>query len=164
MHPSTDASPDSAANEPRLTYEAANKIIQKLSPDMVENIFKFISGEEVMRTSDIARILSYLRCKEIIHARRVSKKWRDAAKMTVPKSEFVVDSVRSFNAMRVMTTALPNLQRLELSELGRGHKYCCGEDPDEAIAQLKEPTILPMISTSYQTSQGCKALKFMMHL
>eukprot|EP00985_Skeletonema_marinoi_P020634 scaffold12330_cov83-Skeletonema_marinoi.AAC.13 len=134
MHPSTDASPDIAANEPHLSYEAANKIVKKLSPDMVENIFKFISGEEVMRATDIARILSYLGCEEIIRARRVSKKWRDAAKMTVPTSEFVVDSVRSFNTMRVMTTALPNLQRLKLSELGRGHKYCDGEDPDEAIA------------------------------
>mmetsp|Transcript_4740 Transcript_4740/g.7193 ORF Transcript_4740/g.7193 Transcript_4740/m.7193 type:complete len:463 (+) Transcript_4740:242-1630(+) len=134
MHPSTDASPDSAANEPRLTFEAANKIVKKLSPDMVDSIFKFISGEEVMRTTDVARILSYLGCKEIVRARRVSKKWRDAAKMTVPTSEFVVNSVRSFNTMRVMTAALPNLQQLSIYALGDGHKYCDGEDPDEAIA------------------------------
>eukprot|EP00985_Skeletonema_marinoi_P020648 scaffold12330_cov83-Skeletonema_marinoi.AAC.27 len=137
MHPSTDASPDSAANEPRLTYETASKIVKKLSPDMVENIFKFISGEEVMRTSDIARILSYLGCEEIMRARRVSKKWRDAAMMTVPKSEFVVDSVRSFDAMRVMTTALPNLQQLALHDLGDGD-YCDGENLDEEWATLTD--------------------------
>jgi hypothetical protein len=136
MHPSTDSSPDSAANEPHLTYEAANKIVKQLSPDMVENIFKFISGEEVMRTNDIARILSYLGFKEIMSARRVSKKWRDAAKMTVPTSEFVVNSVRSFNTMRVMTTALPNLQQLKIRDVGGGHKYIDGDDPFEAGTEV----------------------------
>eukprot|EP00984_Skeletonema_dohrnii_P034510 scaffold33581_cov220-Skeletonema_dohrnii-CCMP3373.AAC.2 len=133
MHPSTDASPDSAANEPRLTYETASKIVKKLSPDMVDNIFKFISGEEVMRASDIARILSYLGCEEIMSARGVSKKWRDAAMMTVPKSEFVVDSVGSFNAMRVMTTALPNLQQLNIRDVDGGNTYIDGEDPYDNI-------------------------------
>eukprot|EP00984_Skeletonema_dohrnii_P025871 scaffold15094_cov223-Skeletonema_dohrnii-CCMP3373.AAC.1 len=131
MHPSTDASPDSAANEPRLTYAAANKIIKKLSPDMVENIFKFISGEEVMRATDIARILSYLGWKDIMRA-RVSKKWRDAVEMTLPTSEFAVDSVRSYNAMNAMAGGLlSNLQQLSICALGDGHKYCDGEDPFE---------------------------------
>eukprot|EP00984_Skeletonema_dohrnii_P032399 scaffold26504_cov228-Skeletonema_dohrnii-CCMP3373.AAC.6 len=131
MHPSADPS-DCTANKPHLTYAAANKIIKQLSPDMVDNIFKFISGEEVMRTSDIARILSYFGCKEIMRARRVSKKWRDAAEMTLPTSEFVVDSVESYNAMDAMAGGLlSNLEHLTLRNLCPGNKYIDGEDPDE---------------------------------
>jgi hypothetical protein len=48
-------------------------------------------------------------------------------------SYFKVDSVTGYNAMSVMTRALPNLQRLSLWGLGRGHKYCEGEDPRRAI-------------------------------
>jgi hypothetical protein len=33
--------------------------------------------------------------------------------------------------MRAMTTALPNLQQIKLNDLGHGHKYVDGEDPDE---------------------------------
>jgi len=55
-----------------------------------------------------------------------------------------VDSVRSFNAARVMTTALPNFQRLSISSLSRRHvgrrrkckyKYSDGENPDKVLAQ-----------------------------
>jgi len=43
-------------------------------------------------------------------------------------TEFVVHSVRSYNAMRAMTTALPNLQQIKLNNRPR---YVDGEDPDE---------------------------------
>lgn len=81
QHPSTDTSPNSnsSATEPQLSYQAADKIIKKLGPNMIENIFQFISGEDVMRSTDLAYILSYLSWKDIMRA-RVSKKWRDAAK------------------------------------------------------------------------------------
>jgi hypothetical protein len=36
--------------------------------------------------------------------------------------------------MRAMTTALPNLQKIELRYLKEGHKYTDGEDPDEEWA------------------------------
>ncbi len=65
--------------------------------------------------------------------RRVCSKWKDAAKKTlVPPSKFRVDSLKKYNAMRVMSTALPNLQQLSLHYLG--HKYSDGEDPDERRA------------------------------
>jgi hypothetical protein len=76
---------------------------------------------------------------------RVCTTWRDAAKKTlVPLTAFRVDSVRKlkaslenyvrkYNAMRVMSTALPNLQQLSICGCGLdyGHKYIDGEDPDE---------------------------------
>ena len=77
-----------------LTCQIANNIIQKLDYDMVEHIFRFIGGEKVMRTTDIANILSYLGWADIVRA-RVSRKWRDAAKMTTvaPPSDVASDFV-----------------------------------------------------------------------
>ncbi|KAK1744447.1 hypothetical protein QTG54_004980 [Skeletonema marinoi] len=42
--------------------------------------------------------------------------------------------VVKYNAMRVVTTALPNLQQITICRLGNGHKYSDGEDPDEEMA------------------------------
>ena len=44
--------------------------------------------------------------------------------------DFSVDSVDNYNAMAVMTRALPNLQQITIGNLGGGHKYNDGEDPD----------------------------------
>ena len=88
----------------------------KLSGDVMAIIFGFLHPNDIMRS-------------------RVNKKMRDAATMTmVPPTEFVVDSGRSCNAMRAMTTALPNLQQIELGCCKGGHKYVDGEDPDEEQA------------------------------
>ncbi len=62
---------------------------------------------------EIAIIFGFLPPKEIMRA-RVCTTWRDAAKKAlVPMTPFVV-SVRSYNALRAMSTALPNLQQLSL--------------------------------------------------
>jgi hypothetical protein len=64
--------------------------------------------------------------------RRVSKKWKEAVRMTlVPLCRFSIYSMESYNAIRVMTRAMPNLQRIALGELGYPHKWSDGEDPDE---------------------------------
>ena len=124
-----DTDSDSTSNE--APCETVDKIIKKLNSDMAEMIFRFISGEEVMRTKDIANILSYLCWKDIMHA-RVSKKWREAAKQSiVPPTIFHIDSVRSYNAIRVMCTALPNMEQLSISNLGHENMYSIGKDPDE---------------------------------
>ena len=52
----------------------------------------------------------------------------------VPPTNFLVDSAEKYNAMNVMTRALPNLQQITLYVLGRGHKWSDGEDPDEEWA------------------------------
>ncbi len=79
----------------------------------------------------LANILGFLLPRDIMNA-RLNNKMREAAKITiVPLTDFIVDSVKRYNAMRVMATALPNLQRIELCHLGDEHKYVEGEDPDE---------------------------------
>ncbi len=75
--------------------------------------------------------------------RRVCKKWQEAVKKTVVPA--IQDSFRvgcsgglkSYNAMRVMTTSLPNLQQITMDDLGwrnDHHKWSDGEDPDEEEA------------------------------
>ncbi len=51
---------------------------------------------------------------------------------SLPLTEFEVDSVnvRNYNTMRVMSTAVPNLQKISICDLGQGHKYIDGEDPE----------------------------------
>ncbi len=85
-----------------------------LSIDVLANIFGYLDGP-----------------KDIMQKRRVCKKWKEAAKMTiVPPTKFRVDSEENYNAMTVMTRALPNLQQITLPQLGYGHKYNDGEDPN----------------------------------
>mmetsp|Transcript_2349 Transcript_2349/g.3520 ORF Transcript_2349/g.3520 Transcript_2349/m.3520 type:complete len:411 (+) Transcript_2349:187-1419(+) len=81
----------------------------------------------------IAIIFSCLGPVGIMRMRRVCKKWRDAAKKAIV-DHFCVDSIVNYNAMRAMTTALPNLQQLSICSLGKGHKYIDGEDPNERRA------------------------------
>jgi hypothetical protein len=87
-----------------------------------------------------AMIFGYFSTVDIMHLRCVCKKWREAAKKTIvpysSQSNFYVDSVNKYNGMRVMTTALPNLQQLSILYLEDwGHKYSDGEDPHEAEAR-----------------------------
>eukprot|EP00984_Skeletonema_dohrnii_P034889 scaffold34099_cov222-Skeletonema_dohrnii-CCMP3373.AAC.1 len=94
------------------------------------------TAAEELSADEVAIIFSFLPHQDIMHA-RVCKTWRDAAKKTlVPLCGFRIDNVRSYNAMRVMATALPNLQQLSIRGLGWGHnKYVNGEDPDELKAR-----------------------------
>jgi hypothetical protein len=90
----------------------------------------------------LANIFAFLGVEEIMQKRRVCKKWKEAVKMTtVPPTDFVVNNVQKFNAMSVMTKALPNLQQIELWNLlcnhgYRSYKWSEGEDPDEEWAAL----------------------------
>jgi hypothetical protein len=84
---------------------------------------------------EVACILSFLPLTVIVCLRCVNMTWRDAARKTiVPPTNFLVNSVTDYNAMRVMTTELPNLQQIAIGGLERGHKYNDGEDPDEDYA------------------------------
>jgi hypothetical protein len=87
-----------------------------LSVELLANIFGYLDGP-----------------KDIMQKRRVCKKWKEAVKITiVPPAKFRVDSVEKYNAMAVMTRAMPSLQQITLHDLGRGHKWSDGEDPDDA--------------------------------
>eukprot|EP00984_Skeletonema_dohrnii_P035867 scaffold36181_cov372-Skeletonema_dohrnii-CCMP3373.AAC.1 len=83
----------------------------------------------------VAIIFGCLSLKDIMRMRRVCKKWREAATKTfVPMTDFSVNNVSKYNAMRIMTITQPNLQQLSICGLGSGHKYIEGEDPDERRA------------------------------
>jgi len=94
------------------------------------------AAAEELSADEVAIIFSFLHRKDIMRA-RVCKTWRDAAKKTlVPLCAFRVDSVRSYNAMRVMSTALPHLQQISICYINTlRHKYSNGEDPDEVQAR-----------------------------
>src|SRR6056300_1656851 len=88
-----------------------------LSIDVVANIFAFLPVDDTMRS------------------RRINKKTREAVKRTTPPpTDFRVNSVRKYNAMNVMTRALPNLQSINLRDLDDRHKWSDGEDPYEGRA------------------------------
>lgn len=71
---------------------------------------------DVLSMDEVAMIFSFLPHQDIMRA-RVCRAWREAATKTlVPLSDFVVDSknVKSYNAMRAMSSALPNLQWMKI--------------------------------------------------
>ena len=81
----------------------------------------------------LADIFGFLDVEDIMQKRRVCKKWKEAVKMTiVPLGDFGVNSLNGYNAMRMMTTEMPNLQRIWLSGFRDQHKYVDGEDPNES--------------------------------
>jgi hypothetical protein len=82
----------------------------------------------------LPNILGYLTPKDIMCKRRLNKKSREAVRRTiVPPTEFSVDRVRDYNAMAVMTRAMPNLQQIAIGGLGGANKWSDGEDPDEDL-------------------------------
>ncbi len=108
---------------------AANDLLASfdvLSVDVLANIYGFLSLEDIM-------------CK-----RRINKKSMDAVRNTVvPPTYFHVDTVKKYNAMVVMTRAMPNLQKIVLKFVGRTGgdpdqefpgKWSDGEDPDQRRA------------------------------
>jgi hypothetical protein len=83
----------------------------------------------------LANIFAFLGVKDIMCNRRVNKKWKEAARKTiVPLCDFCVSSVSTYNAMRVMARAIPNLQQISINSFGSTQKYVDGEDPDEEWA------------------------------
>jgi hypothetical protein len=87
----------------------------------------------------LANILGYLDGPEdIMHKRQVCKKWKETVKKTVvpPNNKFRVHSVDKYNAMNVMTRALPNLQHIMIGGFGDRLKYSDGDDPSEELAAV----------------------------
>eukprot|EP00984_Skeletonema_dohrnii_P033264 scaffold29248_cov140-Skeletonema_dohrnii-CCMP3373.AAC.4 len=110
----------------------------KLGTDALANIFGFLRPEDIMRA-------------------RLNKKMREAAKKTiVPLTDFRVDSVRKYNALVAMSTALPNLQQISVRDLDGGHKYSDGEDPDEGRA-VETGIFINHDINFISSSEGCAA-------
>jgi hypothetical protein len=115
---------DHAANDNAVLVTAGNLLASfgALSVDVLANIFGYLTAEEIMSK------------------RRINKKSKKAAQITIvpfsaaPPADFIVDSLEKYNAVSVMTRALPNLQQIMFHNgLGNGHKYSDGEDPDEEL-------------------------------
>ncbi len=85
-------------------------------------------------TDVLPNIFGFIGLKDIWQKRRVNKRWREAVKMTiVPLTDFWVSDEKTYNAVCVMTAAMPNLQQIRLRfKVGQRHKYNDGEDPNEA--------------------------------
>jgi hypothetical protein len=110
-------------------------------------------------TGVLANILGCLPLKDITHLRRVCTTWRDAARETlVPLTDLWVNRVRKYNTMRVMSTALLNLQQISILHLDQGHKYNDGEDPDEeeAAVTANRATLDINIVSNFRTLRSLK--------
>jgi hypothetical protein len=113
--------PHPTAKKQRLDHAATAAVtFDDLSIDILANIFSFLSG-----------------AKEIMCKRRINKKSMEAVKKTiVPLTNLRVGSVERYNAINVMTRAMPNLQEITICNnfVWGSHKWSDGEDPDEEEA------------------------------
>ena len=99
----------------------------------------FVASFDDLNIDELANIFGFLPVRDIMRLRRLNKKAREGVRMTIPPkyfdTEFWMRGVDTYNALRVMTMALPNLQEIRLEDkLGSNVKYSDGEDPDEALA------------------------------
>jgi hypothetical protein len=123
----------------KLTEADANSVpmaaasVGDVSIDVLADILGFLDGPN-----------------DIMQKRRVCKKWKEAVKKTIPPADFRINSSVKYNAVNVMTRAMPNLEQIDIygfeqtqrnelfidanGNLGYGHKYNDGEDPDEELA------------------------------
>ena len=96
--------------------DAVAVTIDQLEDNLLANVFGFLDSP-----------------KEIMGKRCVCKKWKEAVKKTiVPPTNFLVNSWQKYQAVGVMTRALPNLQQITIQDLGYRTKYADGENPDES--------------------------------
>ena len=74
-----------------------------------------VEAAEELGTDEVAIIFSFLSHQDIMRA-RVCRAWRQAAKKAIVHSRFVFksNSLKSYNAMRAMSIALPNFQRMKV--------------------------------------------------
>jgi hypothetical protein len=87
-------------------------------------------------TDEVASVLSFLPLRTIMSLRCVNMTWNEAARKTIVPTSALwdVSNVANYNALRVMASALPNLQQIIIGDLDvepQRHKYSDGEDPDE---------------------------------
>eukprot|EP00984_Skeletonema_dohrnii_P019436 scaffold9288_cov77-Skeletonema_dohrnii-CCMP3373.AAC.1 len=95
----------------------------------------------------IAIIYGFLGPFDIMRSRLCRKLRKAATTATVPPTDFTVDSVIKYNAMRAMATALPNLQQIEIGGLiNGGHKYSDGDDPYEQENENDTPHDIDILS------------------
>ena len=122
-----------------MPYPTKKQKVDCYQRDVVVTDNDFVASFDDL--SDVLpNIFGFLPINNIMCSRRINKKSREAVlKTIVPPTKFSVDSVRDYNAIRVMTRVLPNLQQIKIGDLGILHnhhkcKWSDGEDPDEEVA------------------------------
>jgi hypothetical protein len=130
----------------RATAAEAERIVAAQQPSrLTSSLSNNAAGFNKLSSNQTAVILGFLDYKNIMISRRVSRKFCDAAKMTIVPMyrgsnyrtsglNLRVNSVKKYNGMVVMTKAVPNVIYLAIGYLDSGHKYSDGEDPDEEWA------------------------------
>src|SRR5210317_1598180 len=86
------------------------------SNDAVTADDDFVASFGALSIDVLANVYGFLPDDDIMRSRRINKKSMEAAKITVPPTDFVV-SAESYNAKGVMTRAMPNLQQITLRGL-----------------------------------------------
>ena len=99
--------------------------------DAADTLAEAVATSGDLSTDLLANILGCLHVEDMMRSRGVNKKWKEAVKMTIVPlhADFVVNGLRKYNTMNVMTTELPNLQQITIGGLGWGDKWSDGEDP-----------------------------------
>ena len=107
---------------------------QRIEVNRTINVDDFVANFGDL--SDVLpNIFGFLTVKNIMRSRRINKKSMEAVRKTIPPTTyFFVDSVEKFNALTVMTEAMPNLQQITLSWLGWRQIWSDGEDANEVLA------------------------------
>lgn len=121
------------------------------------------NGTIALANAVAENILAYLPPEEIMRSRRVCKRWKDAAKKTiVPITTygFNVNSVRNYNLMVAMSTAMPNLTQLSLGHVDYRTIYDNGEDPDMQRASHTFHSLTPAVAFQ-DTMSRFRMLRFL---
>ncbi len=122
-----------------MPYPTKKQRLEGHSSAVVAANDDFVASLDDLSVDVLANILGFLELDDIMCNRRLNKKVMEAVRKTiVPLTYFGVESVVEYNAMNVMTRALPNLQQIVLRSFEDEHKYSDGEDPDEGWAALDE--------------------------
>ena len=80
----------------------------------------------------LALIHGFLGPFDIMRSRVCKKISKVATTAIVPLTEYKVNKIEKVYALRAMSTALPNLQQLDIQSLGHNHKYSDGEERDRS--------------------------------
>ena len=114
------------SKKPKLTHDAGDSAAAAATAASIPS-------------DQLANIFGCLGPKEILPLRGVCTKWNEAVKNTiVPLAPFGIGGEQSYNIMRTMSSALPNLQKLKLGYVYKrvgDVKFADGEDPDERQAR-----------------------------
>jgi hypothetical protein len=102
----------------KMPHPEENKMGGHLNGDVVVADSAFVASFDDL-VDVLPNILGFLPPRDIMRQRRVCRKCSEAVKMViVPLADFCINSLEKYNAMVVMTRAMPNLQQITLCAIG----------------------------------------------